>query len=77
MRGRTAQGTEVIRATADPLSVGVEGRRETGAQLGQSGTVYSGELPLLLRDKRIGSCKDPVRGPGGEIGRNGRCVEGF
>ena len=69
MRRRSAQGAEVIRATADPLSVGVEGRREAGAQLGQGGAVSSGEFPFLPRDRRIRGCKDP--------GANGGCVEGF
>ena len=77
MRRRSAQGAEVIRATADPLSVEVEGRRETGAQLGKGGAVNSGEFPFLLRDRRIRGCKDPVRGPGGDIGGNGGCMEGF
>ena len=62
-----AQGAEVIQAAADPLSVGVKGQREAGA----------GEFPLLLRDLRIRSCKDLVRGPGGDLGGNGGCKEGF
>ena len=42
MGGPSAGGAQVVRGPANPLQVGVEGRREPGPQLGEGGSDGSG-----------------------------------
>ena len=52
--GPSARGAEGVRGSADPLQEAVEGRAVAGAELGENGSVASGEEFLLLGHLRRG-----------------------
>ena len=56
----TAGGAKSVRAPADPLQIGVEGRTEPGSQLGKGGAVGTGKGQLLLSYGRVRLLEDAV-----------------
>ena len=72
-----AGGAEIVRAPADPLQIGVEGRTEPGSQLGKGGAVGTGKGLLLLSYGRFGLLEDAVEWAGGQRPCHRGCVEGL
>ena len=60
----TARGAQPIRAPPNPLQVGVEGRGEAGAKLGEQGAVGTGEGFFGLGHGRVGCIEDSIVGTG-------------
>ena len=75
--GASAGGAEVIRSSADPRKVSFEGRTETGAELGQSGSVNTGQGEFLIRDGRGVGKEDSIGVTGVYCRADSRGVEGL
>ena len=75
--GPSARGAEGVRGSADPLQEAVEGRAVAGAELGENGSVASGEEFLLLGHLRRGGEENFAWGPGGDRPGDRLCVKGF
>ena len=60
MWGGVAGGAEVVRGSADPLQVTVEGRTEPRTELGQGGAVGAGECEFFHCDRRRWRPQDKV-----------------
>ena len=60
MWGGVAGGAEVVRGSADPLQVTVEGRTVPRTELGQGGAVGAGECEFLHCDRRGWRPQDKV-----------------
>ena len=73
----TAGRTDVTGARLNRPPVGVEGRRETRAQLGQCSTVYAGQCQFFIRYWGVWLLKDTVRGSRGNCRCDGSGVKGL
>ena len=70
-------GATVVRGSADPLPVVVEGRAEPRPKLGQGGPIRAGEGQLIVRNGGRGGVKHSIGRAGLYGGLDSSSVEGL